>query len=956
MRRFLKNIPFLYKWLLFGFLVLASAIGFMYGLLLPRLEASYLDGLARKGRALSRSIAPQAGAALYFQQIARLGDLLESVTSDEDLAFLQVRDLRNRRMYGYRDLPYRQAVDEFLKYSSEFRNAAHLLYLRQSIFYHNQFEGLLVIGLNKTWIETQMDRLRWLTGAFVGGMGFLFLLGLLLLHRDAILPLRELTRAVRFLAAEEPGQRLNLSVSGADELGTLADKIRVLSLSLERNFRELNQSKKYIEAFFRLSPIPMLITDPMGRIEDANESAARFFETSRENLLNKNLEMFLSADVNVVLNRVLKTTPDLKNYITSITTPRGSKRVIEINLSILHDQYQMPKNLIVALVDITEKIQTQREILENQTKLHRMNRELVQKTRELQQAIDHNRRNAGKLARLIEISQELLRHGSGEEIVRTLLTGGFSLVEADQAAIYLWDRNQKQLVPRLAYPEQERERFQPLSENTSVLWQTFQTEQPHLVQLDALEPADLQALNLDGVAELSLIVVPIAEKSLKFGAALFLKPHKYAFGTEDLHLLTTLAHLAAITLDKIYLLQALRDKAQHLEKAYQDLQKSQQQVVQLQKMESLGTLVGGIAHDFNNILGIILPNIDLIRLKVDDENPIVKHINTIQEAAERAADLTRQLLMFSRNQDVNLQPISPNQLIMRLSGMFRRTLGKHIEVRTELDTNVPYIRADETRLTQVLINLAVNSRDAMPNGGVLTFRTRLVNYKPSSADPQEKPRPMVCIAVADTGVGIPRDHLDKIFDPFFTTKSVGQGTGLGLSVVYGIVKSHNGLLEVESEEGRGTVFRLYFESVKVAQPRPVHRKLTGIPEGNEVVLVVDDEEMIRDSLRDILQSLGYSVLLAGDGPQAVEIARQHSEIQLAIVDFAMPQWNGIVTIKHLREVNPAMRILLSSGHADREHLLDANVPVEGFLPKPYRISELARKIKEVLRKPVLSRN
>ncbi|RMG60933.1 MAG: PAS domain S-box protein, partial [Calditrichaeota bacterium] len=391
MRRVLKNIPFLSKWLLFGLLVLALVAGFTFGLVLPAIQAGYQEALARKARALARSIAPQAGAALYFQQIARLGNLLEAVTGDEDLAFLQIRDVRNQRVYGYRDLPFHKTVDSFLKHSAEHRQGRQIFYLKQNIFYNNQFQGILIAGFSRAWIATRMQRMKWVAAGFLGILSLLFLAGLWTLRQDAIVPLRQLMGAVRFLAAEEPGRRLDLSVDGADELGMLADKIRVLAHSLERNFRELNQSKKYIEAFFRLSPIPMLITDPMGRIEDANESAARFFESSRENLLNKNLETFLSADVNVVLNRVLKTTPDLKNYITSITTPRGSKRVIEINLSIVHDQYQMPKNLIVALVDITEKIQTQREILENQTKLHRMNRELVQKTQELQKAIEQNR-------------------------------------------------------------------------------------------------------------------------------------------------------------------------------------------------------------------------------------------------------------------------------------------------------------------------------------------------------------------------------------------------------------------------------------------------------------------------------------------------------------------------------------------------------------------------------------
>jgi nitrogen-specific signal transduction histidine kinase len=395
-------------------------------------------------------------------------------------------------------------------------------------------------------------------------------------------------------------------------------------------------------------------------------------------------------------------------------------------------------------------------------------------------------------------------------------------------------------------------------------------------------------------------------------------------------------------------MKALEEKALSLENAYSELQRSQQQVIQLQKMESLGTLVGGIAHDFNNILGIILPNTDLIKNEYKNNPELIRRVNVIAHATQRAADLTRQLLMFSRDQDIQLQIISPNNLVNRISDMLKRTLGKEYDILLKLDEKIDDIEGDENRLTQVLINLALNARDSMVDGGEIEIRTSMKKYSDNSTTNRDL-NDFVCISLRDKGCGIKSSDLDKIFDPFFTTKSVGKGTGLGLSVVYGIMKSHKGFVEVESEIDKGTIFYLYFPPSRKKYSELDSNNGNNKLGGTEKILVVDDELMIRESVSDILNSLGYLVLKAPTGADAIKILKkERDKPHLAIIDMSMPKMNGVDTIRKIKEFNKDIKILLSSGHSEREEFIPDDLNLDGILPKPYRLRELALKIRQVL--------
>ncbi len=937
-------------------LLLAALAAILTFYVLPEIQKGELQNFKKSASAIITASSVNLGAGLYFRQPSFLHKVMVPLENNLDVSFIYIADTENERQYGFRDEDFRPQIKELNLSGSNQLSLNQLYLIKQNIFFNNRIQGKLIVGFS---LKRLLSRGKYLRYRFFLAMAVLALFIVLLtvwISNSISKPLRTILNVI-----QNPNLRqADLDVEGETalfgEVALIGEALQQKARELNERLNDLRKSKQSMEALFRLSPIPILITDPLGQIEEANESAVSFFDLESEKLKECNLETFFEArDFENLFRKEGAGTAALSGYVTGIQTPSGKKKIAEINLSVVCDDFNTTKNYIIALIDITEKMQIQQEILQNQTQLHQMNRELVQKTAELETAVDKNKKNAKKLAKLIEISQEIVRCTDTQRVFDILLTDSRELLEAESCLLFLWDPDKKHLLPAKSFPDGIHRKIAPIKADKGVIGRTFFENQSYFLNSDSLIAADYEELGLEPNEDVFLIAVPISEKDYKFGVAAFLHRDKKQFYLEDLHLITTLSHQAAITLDKLYLLQALRNEAQRLEQAYADLKKSQQQVVQLQKMESLGTLVGGIAHDFNNILGIIIPNVDLILMRAHENQEISRRAVIIQEAASRAADLTRQLLMFSRNQDVKLEPISPNPLMMRLASMFRRTLGKHIEVVTELDPAIPYIKADETRLTQVLINLAVNSRDAMLKGGVLTLRSSVKLYAPDKTQ-GAKQRKYVCLSVSDTGEGIPTEHLSNIFDPFFTTKVMGKGTGLGLSVVYGIIKSHNGYIEVESEPGRGTTVNMYFEPAKEIPAKVASEEMEVYPAGHETILVIDDEEMIRESLSDILQSLGYEVLMADSGKEALRLLKEKKAVHLAIVDFAMPQMNGIETIKLIRGINPKIKILLSSGHADRDRIMEEKIPIDGFLAKPYHITDLARKIKSVLKNSIFSTN
>ena len=322
----------------------------------------------------------------------------------------------------------------------------------------------------------------------------------------------------------------------------------------------------------------------------------------------------------------------------------------------------------------------------------------------------------------------------------------------------------------------------------------------------------------------------------------------------------------------------------------------QRQLLQAQKMESVGTLAGGIAHDFNNILTAIIGYIHIIRGEIDDRESVLSHIAIIDTSARRAVELTKRLLSFARGGVTDRRPLQLNDIVAEAVQLLQRTMDRSIEITTDCAPDLPRILGDQGQIHQVLINLCVNARDAMPSGGAMTVRTRTGALM---TDGQEHlsgntPRGIVVLEVSDTGSGIAQANLSKIFDPFFTTKGPAQGTGLGLSIVYGVVKQHGGQVSVTSVQGKGTTFVLSFPASSestaevAAAPRPA-----AAVRGRETILVVDDETDVRTLVQISLARLGYTVLEAGDGIEALDVYKRHEKaIDLALIDLIMPRMGG----------------------------------------------------------------
>ncbi len=380
--------------------------------------------------------------------------------------------------------------------------------------------------------------------------------------------------------------------------------------------------------------------------------------------------------------------------------------------------------------------------------------------------------------------------------------------------------------------------------------------------------------------------------------------------------------------------------------------KLEAQYLHAQRMESIGTLASGIAHDLNNVLSPILMAIQLLQIRFNDEDSH-RLLSVLQENTERGAEMIKQVLSFARGVQGERAPLQLSHLVREMARTLRSTFPKSIEVRISLVEDLPTVSGDATQLHQVLMNLCVNARDAMPYGGRLTIEAEDIHLDQTFADTHidAKPGPHLVITVSDTGAGIPPEIIDKIFEPFFTTKETGKGTGLGLSTVIGIVKSHSGFINVYSEVGKGTLFKIYLPVVDIGRLRRAEDLPTEIPFGHgETILVVDDEAAIREIARQTLENFGYQVLTANDGAEAIALyAEQKNEIEAVLTDMMMPFMDGPATIRALHRLNPGVKIIATSGlDANGNMVESAGAGVRAYLSKPYTAEKLLLILADVL--------
>ena len=384
--------------------------------------------------------------------------------------------------------------------------------------------------------------------------------------------------------------------------------------------------------------------------------------------------------------------------------------------------------------------------------------------------------------------------------------------------------------------------------------------------------------------------------------------------------------------------------------------KMEKQLRLSQRMEAIGELAGGVAHDFNNLLAVILGCADGIVDALPPNHPASKKAEMVRQAGSTAADLTRQLLAFSRQQMLQPRLLNLKEVVDRTEVLLRRLIGENIEITISLEPSVGSVKADPGQIEQVLLNLAINARDAMPHGGRLTIDARNVELDDSYKDDHLPviPGRYVMLAIEDTGCGIDRETQARIFDPFFTTKELGKGTGLGLATVYGIVKQSGGYIWVYSEVNKGTIFRVYLPRVdQSAQPVEQKEPEQVIPWGCETILLAEDAESLREMAREYLESIGYTILEAANGLEALQKAKEFDgTIHLLLTDVVMPEMSGPELASQMVSLRPGIKVIFTSGYTDdaiaRQGVLDPSV---AFIQKPYRPKALARKIGEVLGAP-----
>jgi signal transduction histidine kinase/CheY-like chemotaxis protein/HAMP domain-containing protein len=387
----------------------------------------------------------------------------------------------------------------------------------------------------------------------------------------------------------------------------------------------------------------------------------------------------------------------------------------------------------------------------------------------------------------------------------------------------------------------------------------------------------------------------------------------------------------------------------------------ERKMIQDQRLENIGKIAGGIAHDFNNILAIILPNAQLLKMQLNNRPDWVKYLDTIEKAADQAASLTRKILSFSRGSSYeNFEVVNLNELIPDFAKMFRRVLDRKIEMKEDLQKNLWNIKAEKSQIEQILMNLCVNSRDAMPDGGWLKFKTqniKLDELQLNSLNLKMEPGKYVCLEVIDNGSGIPHKLLDKIFDPFFSSKQDDQGTGLGLSVVYGIVKAHQGVIDVTSKVKGGTQFRIYFP-ISIEKKEKIQHRSAHLVLGSGTLLIVDDEEMIQQTLKGMLESLNYKVIFAKNGKNAIKKYKtRQAEIDAILMDIQMPVMDGVEAAEKILKIDPEARIIFTSGYAEAKSFEKLRkMGYQLFLKKPYKIINLADIIQRALAIKSISQN
>ena len=541
---------------------------------------------------------------------------------------------------------------------------------------------------------------------------------------------------------------------------------------------------------------------------------------------------------------------------------------------------------------------------------------------------------------------------------------------AQKGSLHLLDEQRHELVMKAGYGF-SREVMETARFKVGEGWAgwAFAHHQPLIVDNAQTDPRTV-VINLpEALEEKSALVVPLIVEDKAIGTLTVDNITAYnAFNANDLRLLSAFAAQAAIAIENARLYDAAQQELAERKRAEQERRDLEAQLRQVQKMEAVGLLAGGVAHEFNNLLMVIQGSAELALARLKPSHRLYKELSTIQRITTRAAALTRQLLVFGRRQILQPQRLDLNLLVSEFARMLSRIIGEEIQLQVNLAPKVGPILADASAVEQVLMNLALNARDAMPQGGVLRLETAQVALDEAYCrrHPEARVGEYVRLTVADSGVGMDEATREHLFEPFFTTKEVGKGTGLGLAVAYGIVKQHGGFMEVESQPGQGSRFDVYLPVHRAAVKGEAEMRAGVVPRGTETILLAEDEQLVREFAQTVLEGLGYKVLLAGDGTEAVEVfAANPKGIDLVILDAMMPKLSGQKACAAIMALRPDVPVLFITGYS--ADLVGTEWPTDiaggdvagnvsatmgevrrPVLQKPFAIAELGRRVREAL--------
>jgi PAS domain S-box-containing protein len=689
----------------------------------------------------------------------------------------------------------------------------------------------------------------------------------------------------------------------------------------------LRDSERRFAQAFNASPQPMSIaTLDEGRYIDINESFVSVSGYGREELIGRTsveLNIWPNQDARQQLVDRLIDQTSVRNMETQLCTKSGDVRVLLSSAEVV--ELDGERCLLIASSDITDRKLAEQSLQEANQRALRDYEQLVERIATLGQTL-------GNARDLTTIFRALTDFAVVSAPCDGLVISLYDHEKQTRSAAYCWT-DQQEFDPKKVADISVRDGMtgRAIKSGTVVIDNDFQKALRAKKGVMVGECAD------DRIPR-SALSAPMTVMGRTVGCVEVQSYQPGAYQQEHATAMRMAANLAATALENVTLIE--REQAK------------EEQLRQSQKMEAVGQLAGGIAHDFNNLLTAITGYSELTLRELNEDSPLYSKVTEIKKAGDRAASLTRQLLAFSRKQILQPKVLDLNAVLPDMERMLRRVIGEDISLRTVLDSSLGQVKADPGQIEQIVMNLCVNARDAMADGGHLTIETSNVHLEQSYRNQQVVIRPghYVMLSVSDNGCGMNADTQAHIFEPFYTTKELGKGTGLGLSTVYGIVKQSEGSIWVYSEVGKGTTFKIYLPRVDEVQKRERAETAREVLTGNETILLVEDEDIVRTLSTEILQQHGYTVIAAANGEEGLRVCKEfEGTIDLMITDVVMPRMSGRELAEHVFALRPETRVLYMSGFTDdaivRHGVLDDGV---FFIQKPFSPDSLAIKAREIL--------